>query len=123
MVGTMNQLRPRNFDAVALVSTSVVFGFGSCVMECANGSHQRVGARDVVLQNRLDRRLRCMRLLFAFFQCHIYESNGVVAEIDDTELNRSGGQIAFCGWVRIASPDAAHFINGMTDTKWNIRAY
>ena len=40
----MNQLRPRDFDADALVSFGVVYGFGSCVMECANAADDPAAA-------------------------------------------------------------------------------
>ncbi len=52
MVGAMNQLRLRDFDADALLSFGVVYGFGSCVMVCANASGNRVAAKRLALRTR-----------------------------------------------------------------------
>jgi hypothetical protein len=41
----MNQLRLRDFDADALLSFGVVYGFGSCVMVCANAKNHPVAAK------------------------------------------------------------------------------
>jgi hypothetical protein len=53
----MNQLRLRDFDADALLSFGVVYGFGSCVMVCANAADHPAAASKITIRKRPVRRL------------------------------------------------------------------